>query len=409
MGELSQNRHWPRPSPTTGFAAAYGLFESGWVRIDRQTLPLCPAARSRSTASQSRSSPTSTTARSPRSITSPQSSARRSSCDPDLIVLGGDYSLQGREVHPPVPRGARRPAGPVGVFGVLGNHDYWHGVAETRRAEGRRRSTELTNRGVWLSARLERFRLAGVDDLWTGRADVHGGARRRDARRRLPAGEPQPGRGGEVLRDPRVGLGAERAHARRAGRVPDRRRRSCRAATGRSICAGWSQAPETLGVRVARPGHERRAGPRRQPAGDQPHHAESGVSRRRLLVMTPLDRIQHRGRGTAGPRRAKGDCRATVVSLPLVPRNRHPAAALPELPGSVVLHGFLLGAVLGTVPRPRRPVALRRTGRSCSAPSAARSGTVMAITLPAGGIPARAAEWDGISLYGIGTEEDEGW
>ena len=44
--------------------------------------------------------------------------------------------------------------------------------------------TELTNRGVWFERGGDRFRLAGVDDLWMGRVSVEaalGDATREDA------------------------------------------------------------------------------------------------------------------------------------------------------------------------------------------------------------------------------------
>lgn len=87
---------------------------------------------------------------------------------PDLILLGGDYCLRDRKFIAPcfdVLAGLRADHG---VFGVLGNHDYQHGVSQTRAGFRKARITELTNAGVWLTKGNARLRLAGVDDLWKG-------------------------------------------------------------------------------------------------------------------------------------------------------------------------------------------------------------------------------------------------
>ena len=65
---------------------------------------------------------------------------------PDLIVLGGDYSLKDGQYIRPCLDVLSALTAPFGVYGVLGNHDYWHGVAETRaglesRARGGARPT----------------------------------------------------------------------------------------------------------------------------------------------------------------------------------------------------------------------------------------------------------------------------
>jgi hypothetical protein len=91
---------------------------------------------------------------------------------PDLIVLGGDYSLKNAKYIRPCFEVLAALRAPLGVFGVLGNHDYWHGIEETRAGFARSGIGELTNRGEWLERGGYRLRLAGVDDLWTGRANV---------------------------------------------------------------------------------------------------------------------------------------------------------------------------------------------------------------------------------------------
>lgn len=91
---------------------------------------------------------------------------------PDLIVLGGDYSLKHEKYIRPCFEVLSALRAPLGVFGVLGNHDYWHGIEASLAGFERSGITQLTNRGAWLERAGYRVRLAGVDDLWTGRANV---------------------------------------------------------------------------------------------------------------------------------------------------------------------------------------------------------------------------------------------
>ena len=71
--------------------------------------------------------------------------------DPDVIVLGGDYSLRETRFIAPCFDVLKGLTAPLGVFGVLGNHDYAHGLAETRAGFKLAGVTELTNRGDWLT------------------------------------------------------------------------------------------------------------------------------------------------------------------------------------------------------------------------------------------------------------------
>jgi uncharacterized protein len=103
---------------------------------------------------------------------------------PDLVVLGGDYSLREAKYIGPCLEVLAQLRAPMGVFGVLGNHDHWHGLRETRDGLKAARIGELTNRGEWFTRRGDRFRLCGIDDLWSGKPDVHaaiGDATRADA------------------------------------------------------------------------------------------------------------------------------------------------------------------------------------------------------------------------------------
>jgi predicted MPP superfamily phosphohydrolase len=102
---------------------------------------------------------------------------------PDLIALTGDFIDRGPRHVRAAARLFRGLAAPLGVFAVLGNHDFSvhtargarkypglaDSVAEALSAEG---VTVLRNRG----ARVERggaaLHVAGVDDLWSGASDL---------------------------------------------------------------------------------------------------------------------------------------------------------------------------------------------------------------------------------------------
>jgi uncharacterized protein len=92
--------------------------------------------------------------------------------DPDIIVLGGDYSHRDGKYIAPCFELLAHLSAPLGVFGVLGNHDYAHGHAETREGFRRAKITELTNRNTAVTLKGEKLILAGVDDMWYGKVQV---------------------------------------------------------------------------------------------------------------------------------------------------------------------------------------------------------------------------------------------
>lgn len=98
---------------------------------------------------------------------------------PDLVVLLGDYVIQGIVGGEFVePESIAAELGKLrarhGVFAVLGNHDWW--------LDGARVTEALTRAGVVVlengAARVERdgrsFWVAGVADLWTRKPDIEG-------------------------------------------------------------------------------------------------------------------------------------------------------------------------------------------------------------------------------------------
>ncbi|MCS6865079.1 MAG: metallophosphoesterase [Gemmataceae bacterium] len=157
--------------PLSAITASYGLFEANWLQVVRirrslRQLPLAFHGLKIAFLADLHHGPFTT-------LDYLRAVVRTTlAVQPDLIVLGGDYSLKDARYIRPCFRVLAELAAPLGVYGVLGNHDYWHGLEETRAGLAAAKITELTNRGVWLTRGGYRLRLAGVDDLWMGRVDV---------------------------------------------------------------------------------------------------------------------------------------------------------------------------------------------------------------------------------------------
>ena len=92
---------------------------------------------------------------------------------PDLILLPGDYVVQevlgGRFVEPEdmTPVLARLQA-PLGVFAVLGNHDWWLDGPRVRRALENAGIAVLEDASTFITHGDCRFWLAGISDYWEG-------------------------------------------------------------------------------------------------------------------------------------------------------------------------------------------------------------------------------------------------
>ena len=98
--------------------------------------------------------------------------ARTNQLQPDLIVILGDYIAgAGRttervepEVFGPILKDFRAP---LGVYSVLGNHDWWYSGAEVRKALEQNGIKVLENESAKVDARGTSFWLVGLADLWT--------------------------------------------------------------------------------------------------------------------------------------------------------------------------------------------------------------------------------------------------
>jgi predicted MPP superfamily phosphohydrolase len=109
---------------------------------------------------------------------------------PDLIVLLGDYVIHGvvggRFVEPePAAAALRDLTAPLGVFAVLGNHDWWYDGARVTRALEGVGIRVLEDAAVSVTANGRPRWIAGVSDALTRRALARAGALGPAAQQRL--------------------------------------------------------------------------------------------------------------------------------------------------------------------------------------------------------------------------------
>jgi predicted MPP superfamily phosphohydrolase len=96
----------------------------------------------------------------------------------DLVVLLGDYIARYRFAIERMPEAVwaselARITAPLGVWAILGNHDWWYDHAGVRRALDGAGIPVLENRAVMLGPESERFWLAGIGDQLAHRIGPH--------------------------------------------------------------------------------------------------------------------------------------------------------------------------------------------------------------------------------------------
>lgn len=102
--------------------------------------------------------------------------------EPDLVVVTGDFVCHSQLYLDQLQEllgGFRAP-----VVGVLGNHDYWSGAPEVRRTLRKAGVEVLDNANTVLTLGGQRLQLVGLDDAYTGHANVAKAVK--GLRRKLP-------------------------------------------------------------------------------------------------------------------------------------------------------------------------------------------------------------------------------
>jgi uncharacterized protein len=91
---------------------------------------------------------------------------------PDLIALAGDYVHRNKRYIPSVWAELAHLHAPLGVYAVLGNHDYWESGPLSFAGMHQAHIINLTNANHRLERDGQVVYLAGVDDLWAGKPDL---------------------------------------------------------------------------------------------------------------------------------------------------------------------------------------------------------------------------------------------
>ncbi len=98
---------------------------------------------------------------------------RTNELQPEMIVIAGDYIAgdgrrhplkMGPEVFAPILKNFRAP---LGVYSVLGNHDWWFDGGRVRQALEQNGMKVLDNEAVSVETRGTRLWVVGFADLWT--------------------------------------------------------------------------------------------------------------------------------------------------------------------------------------------------------------------------------------------------
>lgn len=95
---------------------------------------------------------------------------------PDLVLLAGDYQINevvgGSFVEPePIARELSKLRAPLGVFAVLGNHDWWNDGERTRRAFTAQGLVVLEEQATRVEHRGAAFYVVGLADQMERRSD----------------------------------------------------------------------------------------------------------------------------------------------------------------------------------------------------------------------------------------------
>jgi predicted MPP superfamily phosphohydrolase len=98
--------------------------------------------------------------------------AATNALNPDLIVLLGDYmspnSWHSHRVEPEVTAAALKSLkAPLGVYSILGNHDWWYNGEKVRRAFEQNGIPILDDEVAEVNWHDKSFWLVGLPDLWT--------------------------------------------------------------------------------------------------------------------------------------------------------------------------------------------------------------------------------------------------
>jgi predicted MPP superfamily phosphohydrolase len=105
--------------------------------------------------------------------------ARTNALQPDLIVLLGDYMIKENfyqhRIAPEVTAGILKDLhAPLGVYAVLGNHDWWYDGGRVWQAFNQAGIKVLENDVAEVSYKGQTLALVGLTDAWSNKQDIVG-------------------------------------------------------------------------------------------------------------------------------------------------------------------------------------------------------------------------------------------
>ncbi len=86
--------------------------------------------------------------------------------NPDIILLGGDYVHRDPKYIIPCFNELKELKAPLGVFGVLGNHDHWEGTELTEARMAKAGIVQTDNKSFWVAEAGEKIKIGGVGDFY---------------------------------------------------------------------------------------------------------------------------------------------------------------------------------------------------------------------------------------------------
>jgi predicted MPP superfamily phosphohydrolase len=91
---------------------------------------------------------------------------------PDVVVLTGDFVWRWAESAFELGQALSGLNPRLGVYAVMGNHDYWTDIRVVQQGFDEARIPVLYNQGITLSGGKDQLYLAGMDDGWSGKPDL---------------------------------------------------------------------------------------------------------------------------------------------------------------------------------------------------------------------------------------------
>jgi uncharacterized protein len=91
----------------------------------------------------------------------------------DIILLGGDYVHRDRKYIIPCFEELKKLSAPLGIYGVLGNHDYWEDPNLTKEKMMESGIAIANNQAFWVEKGKERIKIGGVGDYLEDVQDIN--------------------------------------------------------------------------------------------------------------------------------------------------------------------------------------------------------------------------------------------